>query len=58
MTDFNPNDVGIANGNLFGFPISENEANIINDYDTAYYNYYKDETFIDTDTHNLGNKCY
>lgn len=29
MTDFNPNDVGIANGNLFGFPISENEADII-----------------------------
>ena len=29
MTDFNPNDVGIANGNLFGFPVSENEADII-----------------------------
>jgi hypothetical protein len=29
----------------------ENDANIMNDYNTAYYNYYKDETFIDTDTH-------
>jgi hypothetical protein len=29
----------------------ENDANIMNDYDTAYYNYYKDETCIDTDTH-------
>ena len=29
----------------------ENEANIINDYDTAYYNYYKDETCMDTSTH-------
>ena len=36
----------------------EDDANTMNDYDTAYYNYYKDETFIDTDTHNLGNKCY
>ena len=26
---FDPNGVGIANGNLFGFPVLENEANII-----------------------------
>lgn len=29
MTDFDPNGVGIANGNIFGFPYSENEAEII-----------------------------
>jgi agmatinase len=27
--DFDPNGVGIANGNIFGFPISESEAEII-----------------------------
>lgn len=26
---FDPNGVGIANGNIFGFPVSENEANIV-----------------------------
>lgn len=26
---FDPNGVGIANGNLFGFPVTENEANIV-----------------------------
>jgi agmatinase len=26
---FDPNGVGIANGNLFGFPVSENEADIV-----------------------------
>ncbi len=26
---FDPNGVGIANGNIFGFPIRENEANIV-----------------------------
>jgi len=29
MASFDPNGVGIANGNLFGFPVSEEEANII-----------------------------
>ncbi len=29
MSDFDPNGVGIANGNLFGFPVSETEADII-----------------------------
>lgn len=27
--NFDPNGVGIANGNLFGFPVSENEATIV-----------------------------
>ncbi len=26
---FDPNGVGIANGNIFGFPVTENEANIV-----------------------------
>jgi agmatinase len=26
---FDPNGVGIANGNIFGFPVNENEANIV-----------------------------
>lgn len=26
---FDPNGVGISNGNIFGFPVSENEANIV-----------------------------
>ena len=29
MVKFNPDDVGISNGNLFGFPVSENEADIV-----------------------------
>jgi agmatinase len=29
MTNFDPNGVGIANGNIFGFPYSEMEADII-----------------------------
>jgi len=29
MTDFDPNGVGIANGNIFGFPYSEEEASIV-----------------------------
>lgn len=29
MTDFDPNGVGISNGNLFGFPVTENEADIL-----------------------------
>lgn len=29
MTQFDPNGVGIANGNIFGFPYSENEADIV-----------------------------
>ncbi|MFM7667851.1 MAG: agmatinase family protein [Bacteroidota bacterium] len=29
MSVFNPDDVGISNGNLFGFPIEEIDANII-----------------------------
>lgn len=29
MSTFDPNGVGIANGNLFGFPVNENEANIV-----------------------------
>lgn len=29
MSSFNPNGVGIANGNIFGFPVKENEANIV-----------------------------
>lgn len=27
--NFDPNGVGIANGNIFGFPVEENEANIV-----------------------------
>jgi len=29
MSNFDPNGVGIANGNLFGFPVSEVEADIV-----------------------------
>jgi len=29
MKNFNPNDVGVANGNLFGLPYTEEESNII-----------------------------
>lgn len=29
MTQFDPNGVGIANGNIFGFPYTENEADIV-----------------------------
>jgi agmatinase len=29
MTKFNPDDVGVPNGNLFGFPVVENEADIV-----------------------------
>ena len=29
MTTFDPNGVGIANGNLFGFPVNESEAEIV-----------------------------
>ena len=29
MSKFDPNGVGIANGNIFGFPYSEQEANIV-----------------------------
>jgi hypothetical protein len=29
MSEFNPNDVCVSNGNIFGFPIMENEAEII-----------------------------
>ena len=29
MTDFNPDGVGIANGNIFGFPSTEGEADIV-----------------------------
>jgi agmatinase len=29
MADFNPDDVGVSNGNLFGFPVSENESKIV-----------------------------
>ena len=29
MTDFDPNGVGVANGNIFGFPYSEEEASIV-----------------------------
>ncbi len=28
-TNFDPNGVGIANGNIFGFPVNEAEANIV-----------------------------
>ncbi|TNE54419.1 MAG: agmatinase family protein [Bacteroidetes bacterium] len=27
--EFDPNDIGIANGNIFGFPVSEEEAKIV-----------------------------
>ena len=27
--NFDPNGVGIANGNLFGFPVTESEADIV-----------------------------
>jgi agmatinase len=29
MSEFDPNGVGIANGNIFGFPYTETEANIV-----------------------------
>ena len=29
MADFDPNGVGIANGNIFGFPVREEEADIV-----------------------------
>ena len=29
MTDFNPNDVGVANGNIFGLPYSLEESEIV-----------------------------
>ena len=29
MSNFDPNGVGIANGNLFGFPVNESEADIV-----------------------------
>ncbi len=29
MSEFDPNGVGIANGNIFGFPYTENEADIV-----------------------------
>lgn len=29
MSNFDPNGVGIANGNLFGFPVKESEADIV-----------------------------
>jgi len=29
MIPFDPNGVGIANGNIFGFPINEQEASIV-----------------------------
>lgn len=29
MTTFDPNGVGIANGNIFGFPYTENEADLV-----------------------------
>jgi agmatinase len=29
MADFDPNGVGIANGNIFGFPVREDDANIV-----------------------------
>ena len=29
MSEFDPNGVGIANGNIFGFPYTEKEANIV-----------------------------
>lgn len=29
MSTFDPNGVGVANGNLFGFPVTEQEANLV-----------------------------
>ena len=29
MNEFDPNDVGISNGNIFGFPVEEDQANIV-----------------------------
>jgi agmatinase len=29
MSEFNPHDVGVANGNIFGFPVTEKEADIV-----------------------------
>ena len=29
MTDFNPNDVGVANGNIFGLPYTADESELI-----------------------------
>jgi agmatinase len=29
MSDFNPNDIAVPNGNIFGFPVSESEADIV-----------------------------
>lgn len=29
MSDFDPNGVGVANGNVFGFPVKESDANIV-----------------------------
>lgn len=29
MSDFNPHDVGVANGNIFGFPVTEEQADIV-----------------------------
>jgi agmatinase len=29
MTIFNPDDVGVSNGNLFGFPVEENDSDIV-----------------------------
>jgi agmatinase len=29
MSEFNPHDVGVANGNIFGFPVTEVEADIV-----------------------------
>ena len=29
MSTFDPNGVGIANGNIFGFPYTEQEADIV-----------------------------
>lgn len=29
MSEFNPHDVGVANGNIFGFPVKEEEADIV-----------------------------
>ncbi|MEX2483395.1 MAG: agmatinase family protein [Brumimicrobium sp.] len=29
MSEFNPHDVGVANGNIFGFPVTEENADIV-----------------------------
>ena len=29
MSEFNPHDVGVANGNIFGFPVTEEQADIV-----------------------------